>query len=357
MNKHNIIIISTVGIILIIVLVAYFIFGRKSAAPAVSPTPEASDTPIFSPTPESTTDLITGVCPNKWVGQLDSDGDGLPDSMEAIYKTDPANPDSDSDGYKDGNEVQNGYDPMSAGTVRLDSDKDGLLDNEECKWGTDPLNPDTDGDGYKDGDEVKNGYDPLIAGNARIGAAPSTPPALNTPTPGGLTIGTPTPYIFSPTPLTNTNTPAPTPITGTGLTLVSKSELIISKINTVASIKKYLASVDSIKPINLTTGTQFSDAILSAFNGNGDKLRAILTTLKQHEQKILAIPTPEVAVNHQILLASLVRMVNKQLTIIADTAGKDKATQYNTALDLQKKLSANITALNTERGKLNLLAQ
>jgi hypothetical protein len=37
---------------------------------------------------------------------------------------------------------------------------------------TDPLNPDTDGDGYKDGAEVINGYDPLKPGSARLYEVP-----------------------------------------------------------------------------------------------------------------------------------------------------------------------------------------
>ena len=45
-----------------------------------------------------------------------------------------------------------------------DSDNDGLSDKEEEFYGTDKNNSDTDGDGYKDGDEVKNGYNPLGAG-------------------------------------------------------------------------------------------------------------------------------------------------------------------------------------------------
>ncbi len=48
--------------------------------------------------------------------------------------------------------------------VNLDSDKDGLLDTQEALYGTDKNNPDTDGDGFKDGDEVKNGYNPLGEG-------------------------------------------------------------------------------------------------------------------------------------------------------------------------------------------------
>ncbi|MCK4525148.1 MAG: hypothetical protein KAU07_01800 [Candidatus Andersenbacteria bacterium] len=50
----------------------------------------------------------------------------------------------------------------------LDSDMDGLNDNIEEIYGTDKNNPDTDGDGYKDGEEVKNGYDPAVSGDARL---------------------------------------------------------------------------------------------------------------------------------------------------------------------------------------------
>ncbi len=46
----------------------------------------------------------------------------------------------------------------------LDSDLDGLLDSEEVLYGTDPANPDTDGDGYDDGTEVAGGYNPLGEG-------------------------------------------------------------------------------------------------------------------------------------------------------------------------------------------------
>ena len=41
-----------------------------------------------------------------------------------------------------------------------DDDKDGLTNSEESFYGTDPKNPDTDGDGYNDAAEVKAGYDP-----------------------------------------------------------------------------------------------------------------------------------------------------------------------------------------------------
>ncbi|MBU0716507.1 MAG: thrombospondin type 3 repeat-containing protein [Verrucomicrobia bacterium] len=43
---------------------------------------------------------------------VDSDGDGLPDWLEATHGTDPYNPDTDGDGLSDGWEVAHGYDPL-----------------------------------------------------------------------------------------------------------------------------------------------------------------------------------------------------------------------------------------------------
>ncbi len=49
----------------------------------------------------------------------------------------------------------------SGATRGTDTDNDLLTDKREEELGTDPNNPDTDGDGYKDGIEVANGYNPL----------------------------------------------------------------------------------------------------------------------------------------------------------------------------------------------------
>ncbi|HBH46684.1 MAG: hypothetical protein A2445_03465 [Candidatus Jacksonbacteria bacterium RIFOXYC2_FULL_44_29] len=45
-------------------------------------------------------------------------------------------------------------------SLQIDLDGDKLWDYEEAKYGTDPQNPDTDGDGFKDKIELINGYNP-----------------------------------------------------------------------------------------------------------------------------------------------------------------------------------------------------
>ena len=58
----------------------------------------------------------------------------------------------------------------------LDSDKDGLTDVMEKTYGTDPKNRDTDGDGYLDGVEVKNNYNPK--GKGRLSTFKIAEPSL-----------------------------------------------------------------------------------------------------------------------------------------------------------------------------------
>lgn len=53
----------------------------------------------------------------------DTDGDGLKDWEEQLWKSDPANPDSDDDGTQDGLEIKNGRNPLVAGpNDKLDLD-------------------------------------------------------------------------------------------------------------------------------------------------------------------------------------------------------------------------------------------
>lgn len=88
----------------------------------------------------------------------DDDEDGLNNGDEATLGTNPANPDSDGDGLKDGEEVHQ----YMTNPNKADSEGDGLNDGDEVKrYKTDPNKADTDGDGLADGDEVSRKTDPL----------------------------------------------------------------------------------------------------------------------------------------------------------------------------------------------------
>ncbi len=52
---------------------------------------------------------------------FDADADALSDDLELYYGTDLNNPDSDSDGYLDGQEVANNYSPLGAGALNKES--------------------------------------------------------------------------------------------------------------------------------------------------------------------------------------------------------------------------------------------
>lgn len=130
----------------------------------------------------------------KWADlSIDSDGDGLPDDIEKIYKTGINNPDSDNDELNDYLEIVIlNYNPLSSDTDGNgiadgdeDNDQDKISNKDEIKMGTDltipdsdgdtlsdydentiyhtnPLLEDTDSDGANDGWEVENNFDPLV---------------------------------------------------------------------------------------------------------------------------------------------------------------------------------------------------
>lgn len=74
---------------------------------------------------------------------LDRDGDGLSDRQEAVWGTDPENPDTDGDGIPDGDEVQYGAWRQVSYPTLADSDGSGYTDYEEWIAGTNPLDPDS----------------------------------------------------------------------------------------------------------------------------------------------------------------------------------------------------------------------
>lgn len=53
--------------------------------------------------------------------------------------------------------------------ITQDADRDGLSDSDESYWNTDFQNPDTDGDGFLDGEEVASGNDPREKADHELG--------------------------------------------------------------------------------------------------------------------------------------------------------------------------------------------
>src|SRR5262249_46160471 len=94
----------------------------------------------------------------------------------------PAMPfeDPDHDGLTNLQEFQNGTDPHNP-----DTDSDGLTDGQEVLlYHTSPLFVDSDGDGVPDGVEVKTGTNPLDPTSFNYALAlssPQTPPAIFVP--------------------------------------------------------------------------------------------------------------------------------------------------------------------------------
>ncbi len=85
---------------------------------------------------------------------VDTDGDGLTDTLEIDLGTDPTDGDSDNDGVPDGDEPSPGDDTDGDGIINAldpDSDGDGISDAKENELGTDPNDPDMDDDGLCDG--------------------------------------------------------------------------------------------------------------------------------------------------------------------------------------------------------------
>lgn len=99
---------------------------------------------------------------------IDQDEDGLIDRFELIIGTDLKQRDSDRDAWTDAHEVFAGFDPSTAGKGNLttslhtrDTDADGLSDFLEANINSDWQNPDSDTDGFMDGEEILQGFSPL----------------------------------------------------------------------------------------------------------------------------------------------------------------------------------------------------
>lgn len=99
----------------------------------------------------------------------DTDGDGVTDGAEVLEGNSPTGSgrlDVNANTLPDDWEKKYGLEGEDS-FAASDVDRDGLPNDREYLYGTDPRNPDTDGDGYSDGKEVRDGYDPTAKGEVR----------------------------------------------------------------------------------------------------------------------------------------------------------------------------------------------
>lgn len=98
----------------------------------------------------------------------DWDGDGLTFGEEMKAGTDPQAVDTDGDGFTDAEELAAGLNPLEAADAKSDFDRDGLSNEEEWCYGTDLWKMDSDGDGTGDAEEILKGSDPVDSSDRGI---------------------------------------------------------------------------------------------------------------------------------------------------------------------------------------------
>ncbi len=88
----------------------------------------------------------------------------LPTSLQTYYSVKSLKAKSGTD--KDGDGVDKETEQLyGTSESKRDSDNDAVSDYEEIYyWLSDPMNPDTDGDGYQDGQEIAGGFSPVGVG-------------------------------------------------------------------------------------------------------------------------------------------------------------------------------------------------
>lgn len=151
-----------VALVSLVCLFLYLLNSNRNQSASATQTAQANIGQIVGATQTAIYNMTQAAI----IGQEDTDGDGLINSVEIEIGTDPLNPDTDRDELLDGEEVNSlGTNPLNS-----DTDGDGLSDGEEViRRSTDPLNPDTDGDRLNDGDEVQRATDPLNPDTDRDG--------------------------------------------------------------------------------------------------------------------------------------------------------------------------------------------
>lgn len=120
-----------VGGVVVLLIVATGLYVVFFSQPQIITTPIANipvvvpEEPVIPEEPAVVVEPEVPVVPIVSVPQIkpmtvDTDNDGLTDVEELVYQTTPANPDMDMDGYPDGLEVKNLYNPIGFAPVRIE---------------------------------------------------------------------------------------------------------------------------------------------------------------------------------------------------------------------------------------------
>jgi len=154
--------------VIAVLVIAFLIFFQTSS----------DQTAKFYSAVSQTRSAASGQLQTAGVVAKDSDNDGLSDAFETkILRTNPNSWDTDGDGIYDSRELAWGTNPLdsnsriyccsdgSSKNTLIDSDTDGISDVYESILGTNSNSADSDGDGYCDSYEIQQGYDPTSAAN------------------------------------------------------------------------------------------------------------------------------------------------------------------------------------------------
>lgn len=382
MGKRTLLILLALVLLLGVALVILRVVGQRGGeSPSPGPggvgggLPTAGERIIPSPAPSP--GVLSQACPERWEGLADGDSDALPDEIEQLYLTDERNGDTDGDGYKDGEEIRAGYDPLkSTGNPQLDSDHDGLLDHEECRWKTDPFTPDTDGDGFEDGAEVSNLFDPTVKGDGKGSDALPERRARQVE----QALGQFRPRADSDN-LTerlaarilgerSSSEAANLSITqkdvervlrefhlslNMQLPVVDVVDLNISPSNTPGDIQTYLGSVDSLRPRDLDNPSLFVGVIGNAAGGDLSSLQNLRQRIGIYESGLRTTATPPSAVPHHRALIGYARFISDRLSVIELTTASDPVRAYVAARELEEGVRIHPPAILRFRDELERL--
>lgn len=242
-------------------------------------------------------------------------GYGLVKLVQAIRTPPPAGPSPTPTAY---GLLPTASPSLQLPTVRADADSDGLPDDLERIYQTKPDDADTDGDGFQDGLEVANGYDPTKK-------APGDKISIPAASPAALAEGDPRPATFTEQFLARTKLPpdpqsvlksdelggfvAEANVRGF-LPEVKDSDLVIVGAAGKAAVSRYLDAVSprqnpAIRPVS--AGDIAAGFETFTKTGNAQPLQDIVATLSKNVDELKQAPVPgeAVALQKQYVAASL----------------------------------------------------